>query len=202
MIYLKYRRNSSETKTRPTFFYPTPSNKDPSVLSSYQYFFLFLCCIWVWGLAGQKGSHLLSYSGIHLQTYPERFLLPSKRKNTDIPWTPAVWGFVRFGSVVCLWGEARAAGHCWALQQHWWHLWENTFGKGRDIPLQPLEEHGGAGTHTAAGRCALKELQSAGPTLKQLFSWRTAAHGGSDPHWGGERVRREKRQREAVVDWH
>lgn len=38
----KYRHNISETKTPPTFCYPTPSNKDPGVLSSYQHFFLFL----------------------------------------------------------------------------------------------------------------------------------------------------------------
>lgn len=108
------------------------------------------------------------------------FSLPKERTWT---WSLAVWGFVRFGSVqsVCE-GRLGLQGTAEPFSSTAGTFGKTHLGKG-EISLQPLEDRGGAGTNPTAGRSALKELQSAGPT-PALLSWRTAPHGGGDPHWG------------------
>lgn len=163
----------------------------------------FSCCCAVSGfedLPGQKGSHLLSYSGIHLQTYPERFLLPSKRKNRDIPWSLAVWGSVRFGSVQCVCeGRLGLQGTAEPFSST-----AGTFGKTHlgtgEIPLQPLEDRGGAGTSyrqvCSEGAAVCRTHTETIAVLKDCSLWRRGPTLGQGKSEEGEATER------SCCDWH
>lgn len=181
--------NFSETNTPPTFCYPTSVIKTPVSSAAIS---IFSCSCAVSGfedLPGQKGSHLLSYSGIHLQTYPERFLLPSQRKNMDIPWSFAVWGSVRFGSVQCV-CEGKP---------------------GLQGTAEPFSSTAGTFGRTDLGKGEIFSAAPGGPWWSRHADglWRscrthteaTAAYGGGDQHWGRENCE-EGEATEVFADWH
>lgn len=95
---------------------------------------------------------------------------------------------------MCLWGEAGAAGHCWALQQHCWHLWENTFRNRRDPSAAP----GGpwwSRYKLQAGvlwrSCSLQDPHWNNCCPEGLQPMEEGTHPGAGEEWGG-RGNREK----------